>query len=522
MKSVEDRHFYSPITTTSRRYMQPLSGTMVSSITKEDEELGVESQEEKRAKCAYNSTVRTDADLPSPPANINTCVSPVVSRDMENLPAEKRIEKECFGMKPRYLRYNLWMPDADPKMTAADWTEVARPLPKPPPSKFLNLPACAMLEERPELFDIVTPVNVDALQHLTATHPSRPFVESVIEGLRCGFWPWARTDKEGYPVTLDASKPICLDEEKQLFVLTQLEHERGLGRVSEPFGSNLLPEMYCMPHYVVPKPHSNSWRLVNDLSAGSFLPNSMVDHECVTGYPLDNLSHFGELLLRKRRENPGVSFVAWKSDVSEAYRICPMHQLWQLKQIVKVRDEYVVDRVNMFGGSSSGPIFISVNTLVAWIADRERDIEDLVYVDDSFGVEEEGYVVLYVPYGVELPLQQTCLLELWDELGVPHKQKKQVHGSQLTILGIEIDVNNLTFTLPQESKDRLSKELADWCQRGVRRKVKEWQQLAGWINWVLNVYPLLRLALNNVYDKIKGKEQEARVWANDAIREDLE
>jgi hypothetical protein len=160
--------------------------------------------------------------------------------------------------------------------------------------------------------------------------------------------------------------------------------------------------------------------------------------------------------------------------------------------------------------------------LLAWIADHIRDIEDLVYVDDSFGVEEEGCVVLYVPYGDVLPLQQARLLELWDELGVPHKRKKQVHGSQLTILGIEVDVNNLTFTLPQESKDRLSKELADWCRRGVRRKVKEWQQLAGWINWVLNVYPLLRPALNNIYDKIKGKEQDARVWANNAIREDLE
>jgi hypothetical protein len=332
------------------------------------------------------------------------------------------------------------------------------------------------LRERPELFGIVTPINVEALERLTATHPNRPFVESVIEGLRSGFWPWARTDKEDYPVTLDASKPIRLDEEKQSFILAQLEHERELGRVSEPFGGNLLPGMYCMPHYVVPKPHSYSWRLVNDLSAGAFSPNSMVEHECVTGYPLDNLSHFGELLLRKRKENLGVSFVAWKSDVSEAYHICPMHELWQLKQIVKVRDEYIVDRVNMFGGSASGPIFISVNVLVAWIADHIRDIEDLVYVDDSFGVEEEGCVVLYVPYGDVLPLQQARLLELWDELGVPHKRKKQVHGSQLTILGIEVDVNNLTFTLPQESKDRLSKELADWCRRGVRRKVKEWQQ----------------------------------------------
>ena len=69
---------------------------------------------------------------------------------------------------------------------------------------------------------------------------------------------------------------------------------------------------------------------------------------------------------------------------------------------------------------------------------------------------------------------------------------------------------------------RLSKELSEWSRKGVRRKVKEWQQLAGWINWVLNVLPLLRPSLNNIYAKLKGKDLGARVWSNTVIREDLE
>lgn len=36
------------------------------------------------------------------------------------------------------------------------------------------------------------------------------------------------------------------------------------------------------------------------------------------------------------------------------------------------------------------------------------------------------------------------------------------------------------------------------------------------------MYPLLRPALNNVYAKIQGKDQRAQVWANKAIKEDLE
>jgi len=54
-------------------------------------------------------------------------------------------------------------------------------------------------------------------------------------------------------------------------------------------------------------------------------------------------------------------------------------------------------------------------------------------------------------------------MQLWDELGVPHKEKKQVWGSPLTIIRIDVDPNEMVFTLPEESKERLMKELRAWC-----------------------------------------------------------
>ena len=89
-----------------------------------------------------------------------------------------------------------------------------------------------------------------------------------------------------------------------------------------------------------------------------------------------------------------------------------MHKLWQIKQAIRIEEELVVDRVTMFGGLGSGPIFISVNRLVVWVAKNEREVDDLVYVDDSFGVEEEESKAIYAPYGEEFPSQQTRLLEL--------------------------------------------------------------------------------------------------------------
>ena len=52
--------------------------------------------------------------------------------------------------------------------------------------------------------------------------------------------------------------------------------------------------------------------------------------------------------------------------------------------------------------------------------------------------------------------------------------------------------------------------------------LKHWQQMTGWFNWALNVFPLLRPALNNVYAKMSGKDKrDQRVYINNAVREDL-
>jgi hypothetical protein len=112
----------------------------------------------------------------------------------------------------------------------------------------------------------------------------------------------------------------------------------------------------------------------------------MIQHDKVTGYPLDNMVHFGEMLMDLERKEPGRERVAWKSDIAEAYRILPMHPLWQIKQVNRIDDEYYIDRCNAFGGSGAGGLFISFNSLVAWIAKEIKRIRYLNnYVDDSSG-----------------------------------------------------------------------------------------------------------------------------------------
>ncbi len=80
----------------------------------------------------------------------------------------------------------------------------------------------------------------------------------------------------------------------------------------------------------------------------------------------------------------------------------------------------------------------------------------------------------------------------------------------------------MTYSLPEEAHQRLVDELNEWLKSKGRHTVRRWQQFAGWFNWALNIFPLLRPALNNVYPKLKNKTQRNQtVWVNNAVRDDI-
>jgi hypothetical protein len=79
------------------------------------------------------------------------------------------------------------------------------PLPRPPEEEYSNHDAVSTVKDYPHLFKIVTPIKVNRFEQLLDTHPNKAFVQSVCTSLRDGFWPWAKIQKEEYPVTWDFS-----------------------------------------------------------------------------------------------------------------------------------------------------------------------------------------------------------------------------------------------------------------------------------------------------------------------------
>jgi len=226
---------------------------------------------------------------------------------------------------------------------------------------------------------------------------------------------------------------------------------------------------------------------------------------------MDNLARLGEQLLRVHRNlRRGQSLILWKSDVSKAYRLLPVAPQWQIRQVNTIDGTRHVDRCVAFGGRRSGDIFISFMSLVLWVAQHQRGVPNPNgFVDDSFAVQVGTNLSYYAPLKRDIPVDQARMLTLWDELGIPYKPHKQQHGSVLTILGIEVDAIQLSFTLPKDKREELMEELRRFIfprgGKSNRFSMREMQILAGWMNWALNVFPLLRLALCNVYGRMRTR-----------------
>ena len=400
------------------------------------------------------------------------------------------------------------------------WTESAAPLPQVPLDEFHNVEALDTISSNPDLFKIVTPINIPRFKELLVNHPHQLLVNSVVHGLTFGFWPSAHTFYGTYPTTLDNSGPPPKTTVQSDFLRNQIQSEFEAGRYSAPFGPDLLPGMYSTPILAVPKkPGSEKLRLCNHQSYGEFSPNSMIKRVDIAGVKLDGIRKLGESLRLFRRQHGDVPLVVFKSDMKAAYRQMPLHYLWQIKQVITFDGRRRVDHSACFGNRGSQMIFMAFMGLVTWIAIYVWSIAHLKdYVDDAFSFERQSERTYYSPYKSFYPTKQARLLQLWDELGIPHDKEKQEFGTVLRIIGFEVDPNAMTVSMDLNARGELIEQIRIFAVAGKKRTLKEFQRIAGHVNWALNVFPLLKPGLSAVYAKTAGKERDlATIRVNAAV-----
>lgn len=350
MKSGEDKMLCSPTPTVLPGFILQSSCQMESNQNTPSSHLSDSPENQVwKLSSATNSTLQTDAETQLMIVGSDMHANAVSKWLMEKSLATLRRDL-ARELHPKYLWHNVWDGNDHFSKSSADWSETAKPLPSIPESKLANPTATKTISENPRLFEIVTPIYVNRFENLLQSHPNQPFVKSVCWGLCEGFWPWAYSHIGEYPDTLDLSYPEPDNPDEVQFLWDQRDHKVFKGQFSEPFGDELLPGMYCMPVFAIPKPHSTDLQMVTHQSTGKYSLNSMIPRDDVIGYPLDNLHHLGEFLLSMHRHDPNLPQILFKSNVPEAYRLLPVHPYWQIKQVNCIGGSFHIDRNSVFGG----------------------------------------------------------------------------------------------------------------------------------------------------------------------------
>lgn len=132
--------------------------------------------------------------------------------------------------------------------------------------------------------------------------------------------------------------------------------------------------------------------------------------------------------------------------------------------------------------------------LITWVAIYMYHIAHLkVYVDDAFSFDWACDLMYYEPCDSFFPSKQTQLL------GIPQKKEKQEFRAVLHIIGLEVDPNTMTVTMDYGSHKKLLTLIHDFSITGKKYTLREFQGIAGHINWALNVFPLLHPGLCSLY-----------------------
>jgi hypothetical protein len=141
--------------------------------------------------------------------------------------------------------------------------------------------------------------------------------------------------------------------------------------------------------------------------------------------------------------------------------------------------------------------------LVAWIGWYIMKIWFWVYVDNNFSFEHAEAHIFYAYLNCQLPLQQACLLDSCDNIDLP-----------------------MMVAIPDDAHKRLLSHISEFINiisTNCRHTLCKFQSLAGYANWVFNIYTLGRPSLCNVYAKLAGKTKtNACIYLNSSIMQDLQ
>ena len=176
-----------------------------------------------------------------------------------------------------------------------------------------------------------------------------------------------------------------------------------------------------------------------------------------------------------KAERDNTDLVMWKSDIETAYCNLWLSKEWQTKQTVTISDKHYVDHCSCFENCSLYKGFLSLSSLVAWIAEHVKEIPHLkACVDDNTSFGLAGDVLYYKLYHHYFLTNQTKLPQLWNKLNIPHAKKKQIYRPVIPFVGLDIDSNRMVVSISDEHHSKSIVKVLAFPKPGKCHPLWEW------------------------------------------------
>lgn len=113
--------------------------------------------------------------------SVQPAEGPDMSTEVKNAKDRKRIEEAIRRAEHSVFTRDLLWEDGEHKcINSTSATETADPLPDAPPADKLPKPLVDLVNENPDLFKIITPIDPEVFREQLKNHPNRPFVTLVL------------------------------------------------------------------------------------------------------------------------------------------------------------------------------------------------------------------------------------------------------------------------------------------------------------------------------------------------------
>ena len=301
-----------------------------------------------------------------------------------------------------------------------------------------------------------TQLNLAALSPYLNRHPHLQYASyvhyGILHGVRIGF-------RHGScPHRSHGNHPSS--DNNLSIIANYLREEDRIGRLVGSLAHYFTQLVaHTSPTGLIPKPHSDSWRLIVDLTSpwGSSVNAGISTESCSLQYVLVN-----DAVSIIRHVASHAELV--KMDLSNASRIVPLHPDDQLLLGISWQGSTFVDRALPLGLCSAPKIFTAVADCLAWSL-RCEGVRYVIHYLDNF--------LIMGPQGSgEAAWVKEVAISTFNRVDAPVAHHKTNGPSTfLSFLGTQIDTASLQLTLPQENVVRLQLLLDVWIQKkGVHRR----------------------------------------------------